>query len=191
MSFECPDCTVTKPNGEKYIWRFHDERTLGALGRERRRTEHSEGDSIRCVPCHSLKGRLTRVMTVEDRGDWAQVGKQEKAAFMQNSADKFGQGLKTAVSVTIRESTVNTQMTSFTSTGGFVDLEDITKKYENKPEQLKNILDNAPRMNCPVRKVVLFQDPEYALKQVNEEQTRREMQRTAQHDCTVKAAKKG
>ena len=50
-----------------------------------------------------------------------------------------------------------------------MDEEDLTKKYENKPEQLANILAHTRTMMCPVRRVKLFEDLKFTSETVDEE----------------------
>ena len=52
-------------------------------------------------------------------------------------------------------------MEAFIADGKFIDMEDLTKKYENKPDQLKSIIENTKTHFCKVRNVMLYEDPEY------------------------------
>ena len=100
MSFECRDCRLPKSMEDKYIWRFHNERAVGPLGRDRRSKEHTEGDQFRCSPCHQLISRTQRVMGREGlQGDWVAITKDARIKFMQTCADKFDTVLKTQIRV--------------------------------------------------------------------------------------------
>ena len=50
---------------------------------------------------------------------------------------------------------------AFKGTGEWFDLEDLEDKYENKPEQLQSILEEARRFKCSVRNVTLYEDMTY------------------------------
>ena len=71
-----------------------------------------------------------------------------------------------------------------------MDEEDMRKKYESKPNQLASILENGKTRVCPVRGVKLWQDPQYALKQLEEESVRGKHMREARQDTVVKPHKK-
>ena len=64
----------------------------------------------------------------------------------------------------IREATeyIRTErlVNKFTSVGHMKDLEDLTEKYKNKPEQLKSILSTTNQFKCGTRGVTLYADPE-------------------------------
>ena len=95
MTFDCRDCCLPKPMEDKYIWRFHNERAVGPLGRDRRSKEHTEGDQFRCRPCHQLTSRTRRVVKRLGSGvGWAAITKKARMKFMRTCADKFDYDLK-------------------------------------------------------------------------------------------------
>ena len=48
----------------------------------------------------------------------------------------------------------------FTNAGHMKDIEDLTAKYKNKPEQLNSILNTTYQLECKIRRVTLYADPE-------------------------------
>ena len=72
--------------------------------------------------------------------------------------------LGTDLDMVIREATedvrVDRLLKRFTASGHMKDIEDLTEKYKNKPEQLKSILESTYQFKCKTRGVVLFADPE-------------------------------
>ena len=191
MSFVCPDCAVEKDNGLKYIVKFHDERGNGACARDRRVDNHSEGDRIQCVPCHNLLARIRR-LTKRDgcSEDWGVVDKEKRKTFMKECSSLMGDELSKQISCVITESKVFKQMTEFTGAGGFLDEDDLKEVFKNKPDQLRNVQLNAPQITCPIRKVTLYQNPEYKLSNSVSEDSSRTMTREASQEQKVKPAKK-
>ena len=191
QTFRCPDCDRDRPVDKRYIFRFKDERVLGALGRARMAPTCEEGDKRRCVDCHKLRsrsGELIRRLDVDN--DWGDVDKASKAKFMQTSCDLFGDALARQITMTLQETRTHTHSSQFACQGGFFDEQDMTNRYVKKPEQLKNIFDCAPTMVCPVRKVKLWQDPAWSLTQTAEENVKRESKREATQALNMRAAKK-
>ena len=48
------------------------------------------------------------------------------------------------------------------ATGHFKDQDDLEKRYKDTPTQFAAIYRNANTMICPVREVMLWEDPEFA-----------------------------
>ena len=46
---------------------------------------------------------------------------------------------------------------------------DLTKKYSDKPDQLANLLKNAPTIQCSIKKIKMYADPEYEVVNTQEE----------------------
>ena len=58
---------------------------------------------------------------------------------------------------------IELQQTQKRASGGdFLDSPDLRDKYKNKPDQLKNLLDRAPRIFDKVRGVQLYQDVQFS-----------------------------
>ena len=68
------------------------------------------------------------------------------------------------------------------------DLEDLTDKYKNKPEQLKHILETTYKFVCKVRKVTLYADPEYTQETILEMQQERKRELSIATEHTRKRA---
>ena len=80
-------------------------------------------------------------------------------------------------------------MEAFIADGKFIDMEDLTKKYENKPAQLKSIIENTKTHFCKVRNVMLYEDPEYMSKKSSSTESSKDSKRQISSDRTSKASK--
>ena len=190
-TFHCPDCKVDQPNNVKYIVRFKDESLLGSAGRERRVDTHEDGDQIRCKCCHCARGRIQRVLKSEDWGeDFKNISGEARAKLMLSAHNSFGSDLSKLLKVQLEQSHASSRLEVFTKGGGFVDEIDLNAKYKNKPEQLANIKANASQFTCPVRKCLMYQDPEYLLKNESREEHTSTTKRTIEAEVTVKKVKK-
>ena len=80
---------------------------------------------------------------------------------------------------------------SFGKSGLYLDAVDMEKKYEGKPEQLKNIFANSAKMTCPIRRVDLWEDPEYRSEKASGSMYQTEQKRQlSQDDKFAKRQKK-
>jgi len=190
MVFHCGDCEQDREDSLKYIVRFKDEHDIGAAGRTRRSETHTEGDRIRCIPCHSTLGRIFRSVSGNDWSeDFASVGADARAKLVRESHDKMGKDLEMNIRLVIEETKVTSQLTTLQSGGGFMDEEDLDEKYKSKPKQLENIKKYGKKMMCPVRKIELFQDPEYVLTNTQSEKNERHEKRKVEAEIVEKAPK--
>ena len=96
--------------------------------------------------------------------EFMSMATEARTQFYRDAHDKMGKALKAMSVETVSESTVEKEMESFIADGKFIDLEDMTKKYEEKPEQLRSIIKNTKTHFCKVRNVMLYEDPEYMSK---------------------------
>ena len=87
---------------------------------------------------------------------------------MKDNAGTMGDDLAKRMRETITEHVINSESTEFTQLSDFLDKEDMTEKYKDKPRQLESIWQNAKRMPCPVRNVTVWQDPMFKLKHCDE-----------------------
>ena len=175
----------------KYIIKFKDEHKTGANGRQRRTDEHSDGDTIRCLPCHRL---LARVKRIDDKGDrsvtLANVSRDGRVQFLRDAEHSFGDDLAKKIRCTMEQIQVTQSISSFSAGGGFYDEIDMKEKYNGKPEQLANIFKYAHSFTCPIRKVKLYQDPEYVLSNIDKEMQENYTKIEASMETDVRAAKK-
>ena len=79
----------------------------------------------------------------------------------------------------------------FGSAGIFIDEEDLNEKYKRKPEQLASIKANTRTMTCPVRKVKLYEDPEFKLTVDDTETNIQEKKRKVEFAREEEKKKKG
>ena len=88
---------------------------------------------------------------------------KEKNAFYCECQEKAGTELHFRMQETIHDSSSKKSIVNFGSSGIFIDEWDLNEKYTRKPEQLASIKANTRTMQCPVRKVKLYEDPEFKL----------------------------
>ena len=109
---------------------------------------------------------------------------------MRGCADVCGDALAMKFTENTTESRADAFSSEFNDLGKFMDEDDLTEKYKNKPEQIKNILANATTTHCAVRNVKLWADPEYTLNLRNSASASKTRARTMERDEIVKKAKK-
>ena len=121
--------------------------------------------------------------------DFVKTSKENKTYFDQNGHDAIGKELKGLIEETISESMVEKEMEEWIQDGKYLDLQDITKKYEEKPEQLESILVRTRTHFCNIRNTKLYEDPEYASKKSSSSEATKEAKRMLSVDQTRKAGK--
>ena len=125
-------------------------------------------------------------------GTWdtfLETSKETKKHFYRNAHDAMGSDLKALIEETISESIAEKEMEAWIKDGKFLDLEDITKKYEGKPDQLASILVRTRTHFCDIRNTKLYEDPEYASKKSSSSEATKEAKRMLSVDQTRKAGK--
>jgi len=176
MSFLCERCKVEKDVSEKVAY-------ASAIG--------VRSTVFQCKACNSLSSRLNRMVAKNDlQEEWKGIAQESRARFMADCSGKFGNCLKLAVKETIEESKVTEDKDIFTNDGHYMDEGDLKIKYEKKPQQLEAILDNARTVFCPIRKVKLYEDPDYNSKASQGLTTTKVEKRSCERDSVIKAAKK-
>ena len=115
--------------------------------------------------------------------------KENKTHFYQNAHDAMGKELKALIEETISESMVEKEMEAWIQDGKYLDLQDITKKYEEKPDQLESILVRTRTHFCNIRNTKLYEDPEYASKKRSSLETSKDSKRQISTERTMKAGK--
>eukprot|EP00434_Breviolum_minutum_P006875 symbB.v1.2.006067.t1/scaffold332.1/size322744/2 len=118
----------------------------------------------RCRACHNVRSALNRLTSkhgnlVSDL--FNKVDGDRLQAFYENHAHLRGDDLKSKVEEVVTDWKQSTTRVEFNTDGEYMDEVDLTEKYANKPDVLKNILMNAPRYFCPVKKCTLYSDPKY------------------------------
>ena len=85
----------------------------------------------------------------------------QKRQFIAKGRETYGEQLQASLNHHI--SLVKTVSVAKTQAarGRFYDIEDLTERYQNKPQQLANIIANARRMHCEIRGVDLYEDMDY------------------------------
>ena len=185
IAFTCSDCSLDKPIETVYIYKFvkgSDE------NRNRRGSIIVDGDLLRCHPCHTLRSRIYRCK--ESRTNLGNLDKASRSTFMQDSTELFGNDLNMKLRENFTEQHVESDTTDFNNNGHFMDEDDMTEKYKNKPQQLESIWLNAARIYCPVRNIQLYADPDYTMNLNNKGERSKRGSRTMERDMNVRAAKK-
>lgn len=139
-------------------------------------------DVIRCKKCHALRARIDRL--VARRGeleDWTSVSEEDKRMFYQECENACGQDLLMRMQEVILQSTKKTSLAQFTTTGVFLDLQDLEKKYKDKPAQLEEIVKNTRKMYCPLKKTTLYEDVSYQSKLADSEERTEERKRKVEY----------
>jgi hypothetical protein len=153
-------------------------------------TEAEAVHAGRCNPCNALQGRArTAGKQMGSWEDFMKSSKERRTHFFQHGHDAMGKELKALIEETISESMIDTEMEAWIKDGKYLDLQDITKKYEGKPDQLESILVRTRTYFCNIRNTKLYEDPEYASKKSSSLEARKEAKRMLSVDRTRKAGK--
>ena len=151
-------------------------------------------NEVRCFrKCHALRARIARLTANHGAlaQSWEEVSDKDKNAFYLECREKAGTELQFRMQETIHDSSSKKSVVNFGSSGIFIDEEDLNEKYKRKPEQLASIKANTRTMQCPVRKVKLYEDPEFKLT-VDDTETRiQEKKRKAEFAREEEKQKKG
>jgi len=115
--------------------------------------------------------------------------KETRTEFYKNGHDKMGKELKGFIEETISESIAEREMDSWIATGKYLDLEDITKKFEGKQEQLKSVLKNTKTHWCKVRSTWLYADPEFVSQKTSSTEQSKDSKRQISSERKAKAQK--
>ena len=115
--------------------------------------------------------------------------KEQRTTFYREKHQLMGDNLKAAIKETISESHSEKEMEAFIKDGKFLDKEDMTKKYEGKPEQLESIFANTKRFHCDVRDVLLYEDPEYMSTKRSSKESSKDSKREITSERDMKPAK--
>ena len=115
--------------------------------------------------------------------------KEQRTKYYRENHQLMGDNLKAAIKETISESHSEKEMEAFIKDGKFLDKEDMTKKYEGKPEQLESIFANTKRFHCDVRDVLLYEDPEYMSTKRSSKESSKDSKREITSERDMKPAK--
>ena len=63
--------------------------------------------------------------------------------------------------ITVKSEASTRRRTSSKRSGQYLDSPDLAKKYEGKPEQLKNVRERTEKTYCKTRGTTLYKNPEY------------------------------
>jgi hypothetical protein len=111
--------------------------------------------------------KVTRLCKTDDTIDRAKIkqalksNKVSKEEFTKNVQTLFGESLVKYIKTTYETLEEHETEVTLTGTGVFLDLEDLTEKYKNKPQRLAAIIKNCNRFSCPTSEVLLYEDMIY------------------------------
>ena len=117
----------------------------------------------RCRKCHNLRSAINRLSDKHGSlvKEWSKVDAGLVEAFFYDHPDLRGENLRQKLEQTVMDWKTKTTRMEFNQESTYMDEVDLKKKYESRPELLAAILENAHRFFCPVKKVLLYADPEY------------------------------
>ena len=149
--------------------------------------------SGRCNECQSLKSRLYRQFNKSggaEKRQWESLTKEQRQVFYSQWHGQVGIDLKAAISELVVEAYVESKQDTSTKAFKWLDDYELKKKYEGREEQIKNIKENAESMECKVRGVTLYADPDYSSSEVATLETSRERRRELRADEISRPHKK-
>ena len=113
-----------------------------------------------------------------------------RAQFCKDNNGKFKGSLAKVVTEAITMLTVQRGSKAFTAAADYIDFTDAEISYKSKPAEWKEICANAPRMQCPVRKVELIAIPKFSTRSSEEEINSVEKKRKMEQEEHIKKDKK-
>jgi hypothetical protein len=121
---------------------------------------------FRCKECNAATNRISRLLnndSTEDElcVDWELMDEKSKRDIVVHAHCAMGSDLVKLMKEKITQSRITTEIRSFKGTGDYMDLEDITDKYKNKPLRLQAILRNTKTIWCKVGECTLYEDVNY------------------------------
>lgn len=142
-----------------------------------------------CIKCNNLNGRINSLLQAGDLIGYRQFSKDERSRFAIESADLCGEDLKKKLEEHINWSRVSKDTVNSAMTGHFEDIEDVEKRMKDKPEQLANLLLNAPRQVHPHTKATQIWIATMKLDCSREDTRGEKRERHLESDQVVKAKK--
>ena len=121
---------------------------------------NAKAPTFRCRPCNRLQSRISRMKQGIDM-EVSFPSAAAKEAFYRKHQDAFGADLQAAMELVTSEVRSTTSSDRLAEEGHWLDEDDLCDKYKGKPDQLKNLLQNAKRMEHPTRKVTLYLDSNF------------------------------
>ena len=148
---------------------------------------NTSADMFRCKKCNRTRSRLTTVF--KHRSDlkepYAGLAPVEKKEFIMHAQDLIRSEL--AKSLTTKLSDVQTKLRGKSQTcgGEYHPLSFFQKKYEGRPDLLKNVLENAPQMEHPESKQKMWRDTRVSLMERLEQVSKVELTMTCHHEGKI------
>ena len=130
------------------------------------RSSAKQAECRRCRSCHAVRSAIQRLGSKHGNlvSEWGTVSGSTLQDFYQRWSHLRGDKLREKLEETVEEHKKEVTRVEFNQEMLFFDETDLTKRYENKPDQLKNIIENGRKYFCNVRKCTLYGDPNYTAK---------------------------
>jgi len=117
----------------------------------------------RCSQCNNSRGRVTRLLECRPklRDTWGKLSAEGKSEFLTSTNNLLGDRLLKKLQNFVVQIVVKSKTSEFTCTGKYLDKDELETKYRDKTngvEQLAAIYQNAETMECPNRRVMLWED---------------------------------
>lgn len=127
------------------------------------RSDSKRPEARRCRSCHNVRSAINRLAAKHGNlvKDFTKVEGPKLQAFYEAHGHLRGEGLRVQVEEVVQDWKTSTTRMEFEQEGEFLEEEDLRKKYHDRPETLRNILQNARTFFCPVKKLTLYADPKY------------------------------
>lgn len=120
-------------------------------------------ETRRCRACHNVRAAITRLTSKHGNlvKEFNNMGGDRLENFYKDHSHLRGEDLKTKVEEHVQDWKSSLTRVEFNADGEYLDEVDLREKYEKKPDVLTNILQNAQRYFCPVKKCTLYADVKY------------------------------
>ena len=144
----------------------------------------------RCSECNNLKSRIARI---QDSGraieGWNDVREGERARFMERAAGLMKDDLRKAMLDAVAWRNFQLRSLTFKASGDYIDIEHIEDKVKN-PIERDSILNNAPRMICPITGTTKIWIPIYSATQQDEHVQQEGRDQRAETEHLIRAKSK-
>lgn len=123
----------------------------------------NKSETRRCRACHNVRAAITRLTAKHGNlvKDFNNMDGDRLEIFYKEHSHLRGDDLKTKVEEHVQDWKSSMTRFEFNTDAEYLDEVDLKEKYSNKPDALTNILQNAQRYYCPVKKCTLYADPKY------------------------------
>ena len=145
----------------------------------------------RCKTCTAIASRLFRMR--KKNGDlvkgFEKLNAAERKKFMADAKNLFGDDLAHKLNEAVVQCSSERSSLLFRTTGKYFDEADIRERYKLKPDVAQRIIENGKSFMCPVKQILMYEDPEYVSVQEDEESNVNEKKRKSEAETNYKPKK--